>query len=245
MGLFEELNEAGLLSIGLTPQWVDLTLAAVTGAPDAASDGVFLENSPTTLVFVALREEVHRRTCRVVVTVADVASTHTNTIGGNAVATTGRATPALTVIDMVADIIADGPAFAVAQPSVDPDDATGATLLLTGKAEADYAIDSTVAGGTGAVTISADALSCNLRLLHTRGGIVKSGSAALANRWVEPNGGAFSSLDYRGFSERFDTAGWDRLYPEIDTVAGHGGDGSVTLNLASISIGPAVLEAST
>ena len=248
-GQFENLNTAGLLAIGLIPEFVDQTPdSAFTGAPNSASDGVFLpEESSKAVVLVALREQAFRRTSRIVITVGDVATTYTVTVGAVAVPVT-PASPVLSAIAIeIRDaIIASGPASAFAVASIDPDDLTGATVLLLGAIEDDYSIDAVAAAGTGALTFNADASSANVRLWLSHGGLVRSGSLGYVNEWTQPNGGSFGSVGRRGVTERVTVAGYRQGYLELDTIAGDGGDGgSITLNVARVAIGPCVLEATT
>ena len=70
MGLFDDLNRAGLLAIGLIPEWVDQVVDADPPASD--SSGAFLQNSPRAIGYVAAREDARRRTARLTVTVFDL-----------------------------------------------------------------------------------------------------------------------------------------------------------------------------
>lgn len=246
MGLYDDLNRAGLLAIGLKPEWVDQ--GDYTGAPVNAAAGVYLQGSPKTLVHVAARESVHRREGRVQITTADLTtSVYTVTIDGTPVAYDASAelpaNLAALVAGIAAAIEANGTTTLVVDAVTDPDAAD--TVLITGKAEADWSLDATVAGGTGAVAASAAAASFDMRIFVTPGGIVKTGSTGNANGWTMPVDADYTGLDYHGFTERYDTAGLDRLYVECGNLAGHGADGvAVTPTLARVMVGPAVLEAS-
>lgn len=250
---FADLNDAGLLAIALIPEWVDQDAATsdYTGAPDAASAGVYLQASPKAVGEIKLREEVHRRTARIVVGVGDTATTYTISIDGNTVATVPSASVvATTVSEWADDINADVTVGALVTASVDPDDATGATLLIQGIAEADYSIDYTLAGGTGTVTsFTADASSAAGRFFVSRGGLTKSGSdTGKENSWALALNGDLGAITYRGMTERFDVAGYTNGYLEVYDIAGVAGDGAtnaVTLTIYSVAIGPAVLEATS
>ena len=63
MGLYEELNKAALTAIGLRPQWEALDLDACTGRPGVAGDGAYCEDSPATMVSVALRISLSHSAC--------------------------------------------------------------------------------------------------------------------------------------------------------------------------------------
>lgn len=246
MGLFEDLNSAGLRAIGLVPQWVDVAAAQYTGAPDSASDGVYLEDSPRALVYVAVREDVSLRTSRVVITSYDLTVTvYTVTIDGNAVVYDASvelpATNAALLEGIRDKINNDATVKLIVTADVDPDNTD--TVRIKGDAEADYSINVTAVGGTGTLTFNADASTFDLRGYCTSGGIVKSGSVGNADRWVSPLDFYYTSNNYRGFMERFDVAGLDRLAVELENIAGHGSDGgSITLNVAGVMIGPTVIQ---
>lgn len=238
---FETLNAAGLLAIALTPEWVDqdATSAAYTGAPSSASSGVYLQESPRCLIYVALRESVAQRTARVTVTF-DAASTYVVTVNG--VASAGATGASLAAL--LADLVTKSTALAGVTAIADPDDPLD-TVRLTGDAEADFSIDVSVAGGAGTIACTADASSCEVRAFFTPGGIVKDGSTGNENGWVVPPNSSWT-LTYRGLMERADCAGFGRGYLEIHTIAGHASDGaSVTLTVQRVMIGPAVLEATS
>lgn len=243
MGLYEDLNRAGLLAIGLTPEWVDLT--AYTGAPASPSSGAYLQGSPRAMLYVAAREDVQYRTGRVQITTTDLAATYTITVDGTAVVYDAAAeAPAdldALVAGIAAAIEADGTATLVVDALTDPDAAD--TVLITGKAEADWSLDAT-ATGSAVLAATADAADLDLRVWVTPGGLIKSGSTGNAGGWVQPVDAAYSGLGYRGAVERLDVAGLDRLYLEAYNVAGHASDGSaVQPQLARVMVGPTVLEA--
>lgn len=251
MGLYEDLNRAGLLAIGLKPEWVDqdATAANYTGAPNAAADGVFLQNSPKALVQVNARESAHRRTGRVQITTADLTTTvYTVTIDGFPVVYDASVeTPfdlAALVAGIAAKIEADASATLVVDAVTDPENPD--TVLITGKAEADWSLDATVAGGTGAVSATADATGFDVRIWTTPGGVVKSGSTGKPNGWASPVDAVYSGRDYRGFVERLDVAGLERLYVELFNITNDGSDGAaVSVTIDRVMVGPAVLEATS
>lgn len=247
MGLFDDLNRAGLLAIALNPEWVDQT--AFTGAPISATSGVFLQNSPKALVQVAAREDVSKREARVKIDTFDLTVTvYTVTISGTAVVYDASselpASNAALVAGIAAKIEADGVATLVVDAITDPDDAD--TILIIGKAEPDWFLDATVAGGTGALTATAAATGFDVQLYSTNGGIIKTASTGAPGRWVSPADSLYAGMDYHGWIERFDVAGLARYYAEIKNVTKHASDGSgVTATIANVAIGPAVLEATS
>jgi len=237
---FEELNRNGLIALGLTPEWVDqdATSASYTGAPASAASGVYLQGSSKCLVYVALRENVARRTARVSITF-DAATTYTVTVNGSA--STGATGANLAAA--LADLVTKANALAGVTAIQDPADAT--KVLITGDAEADFYIDVSVSGGAGTIACVADASSCGVRFFGTPGGIIKTGSTGNENGWVQPPNAAWT-LTYRGFLERADCAGFGRGYLELHTIDGHVSDGSsVTYRVQRVMIGPAVAEATS
>lgn len=250
MGLYDDLNRSGLLAIGLIPEWVDqdATTAAWTGAPNSAADGVYLQDSPRAMLHVAARESVHQREGRVTITTFDLTTTvYTVTIDGTPVVYDASAElpadNAALIAGIAAAIEADATATLVVDAVTDPADAS--SVLITGKAEADWSLDFGVAGGTGAGAATAAATGFDVRAYVTPGGIIKSGSAGNAAGWVQPADAIYSGNTYRGFTERLDVAGLDRLYLEVYNLTKHASDGAgVTATLAKVMVGPTVLEAS-
>lgn len=245
MALFEDLNRAGLLAIGLQPEWQDVAAADYAGAPTSQAAGISLVNSPKAYFSVDLREEVHRRTARVVVTVADLTlTTYTVTINGTAVAyNASSALPAnatALVAGIAAAINADGTVGPIVTAIADPAAPT-TTILIRGDTETDYSIAIGVSGGTGTLTCNADAVSCTARQWVTAGGIVRSGSTG-STRWKTD--GTFS-ITWRGLMWDRDYAGRGRIAVSLESIAGHASDGgSVTRNVARVMLAPSVLEAS-
>lgn len=246
MGLYEDLNRAGLLAIALKPEWVDQS--SYTGAPSSVSDGVYLQDSPKALVQVNARESVHRRDARITIATYDLTTTvYTVVIDGNSV-----------VYDASVELPADNAALRAGiankintDGTVGPlvtatdDDANNSdAILIVGDSEADFSFNCTVAGGSGAVTLTAAATGFDVRLYTSAGGIVKSGSIGAAQGWASPVDAEYSGNDYRGFVERLDVAGLERMYVELYNITKDGADGAaVVATIAKVMVGPAVLEA--
>lgn len=250
-GLYNQLNAAGLLAIGLKPEWVDQdgTPDDWTGAPAIATSGVYLQGSPKAMVQVNAREAVHRREGRVEITTADLTTTvYTTTIDGTAVVYNAAvelpADLAALVAGIAAKIELDAAATLVVDATTDPNDPN--SVLITGKAEADWSLDATAAGGTGAVSATAAATGFDVRCYTTPGGIVKSSSTGKPNGWAAPVDAVYTGNTYRGFVERLTVAGLDRLYVEAYNLTKHAADGAaVVATLARVMVGPTVLEASS
>lgn len=250
MGLYEDINRAGLLSIGLMPEWVDIPSADYLTPPDAADSGVYLQNSPQVHVVVDLREEVHRRTARVVVGTADLTTTvYTVTINGTAVAyDASSALPASAtalVAGIAAAIEANGTVGPLVVATADPDAPT-TTILIRGVGTADFSIAVGVAGGTGTLTCNADAVACIMQPYFSAGGIVKTGSTGSPNRWRRSADGAGTVNGLYGVWGMGGCGGMARIAVWLSSITGHASDGgTVTFNVARVMVGPSVLEAST
>jgi len=243
--LYETVNILSVLLGARRPQWV--TQAAYTGIPAAPSAGVSLENSPRAQVVVDLREEAHRRSARITVPVADLlVGIYRVIVDGNTVdydASVELPADAAALVQGVADgIAASAPANTIVTATAV--DSTGAggpvdTILLRGIAEPDYSISLAVVGGTGELAGIADAATAQAIAWFAARPPNAPGT------WRRANGATYN-VDTRGFVERFDTAGLDRIYIELRVVAGDAGDGATppsVLTLAPVvTLGPSVLE---
>ena len=258
MGTFEDLNVAGLLSIGLQPEWTDIEAADYTGAPSSAADGIplttgsSLSASPVAYFSVDVREEVQRRTVYYQVTTADLTTTvYSVEINGNTVAYDASsslpASATALIAGIAAAINADGTVGPLVTAIADPARPT-THVKITGDTEVDFTFDGSVAGGTGAIALSGDAASCKVRVFLMAGGIIRDGSTG-STRWKCPPGAggivAEWTADYRGLTDRLTVAGYSRIYVEIDDITKVTGDGTVTATIAHVMAGPAVLEATS
>ena len=267
---YEALNDAGLLSIALMPQWEDQTVSQGTAAgwdmplPTSLSAGVYLQASPKAMVMVATRAFAHRREALVTVDTLDATANYTTTISGTAIATTSGTfgTADIVLVELKAKIAADATVGGAAGgnqivTSVLLDSAGAETLgtvaggnpavslQIQGTVEADFylAISAT---GTGVLAATADASTFDVQVLSTMGGIIRSGSTGYTLGWVAPGDSLYSGQTSLGWVERQSVAGIDRLYLQVLNITGHVSDGATVLpSLARVSIGPAVLEATT
>lgn len=221
MGLFETLNRLGVLSVGRRPEWKEPT--STTGAPSSSAAGVALTGAVKTLLHIALREEAHRRTARVSLTF-DAATTYRVTVDGNNVDVAADTDEATTLQAIVDAINADATVGAIVTAAVED-----GQVVLRGDAEADYTIATSIVSGAGEIVHTADATTCTARVWLLPGGVDGAGKPTA---WVQANGGFFEGLDYRGLTERLDTAGFDRAYVELLDA-----DGDVQVRL-----GPGVME---
>lgn len=245
MGNNESLNKYGLLSIGINPEWSDFSTLDLTGVPSAAAAGLALNKTPSSMWQVNPRTDIAFRTTRVEVTAGDAASTYTVTIDGNASGgSTGNAAPAAIVLDLITEIQGTPAVDALVTASVDADDVSGATLLLQGKAVADYTMDAAVAAGAGTVALTGEPAGCTTTLFGTPGGSLATDEPAY-DGWSKVPDGEFV-VDQSGTMQRFDVAGLGRVYAQVHTLVAVAGDGgSLTLDVAVVRLSRATLAGHT
>jgi hypothetical protein len=224
--LYQIVNQLAMLMVGRNPSWSAQATDAQTGAPADDAAGLTILNSPRVMLHAALRETPHLFTARILIDTADASTSYSLVVNGNAITpVTGEATAAGIIADYITAVGAAAPVDALVTVVGEESVSGGGidTLLIEGKAEADLTITAAATSGTGALTLTTDATVASLRLW----GLPKG-----APNWVLVRDGDFGPLDYRGFVERFDTAGFERLYVEV-----YDEDGTVT-----ISLGPATSE---
>lgn len=266
--LTQNVNIIGELSACRRPSWTRLTGSDLTGAPNSADDGVSLatSKSPASRIMIVMREQVWRRTARVTVTTRDATANYTVTVNGTAIATTSGAfaNNDAILVELKAKIDADATVGqAAGTPIVDSylidsdGDVTVGTagagnaavaLIVVGEAQADYSVGVS-ATGTGVLACKADPLTATAHIYVTADGV---GDTATTDKpgttdWALIDDGS-KSVTYRGLALNLTTGGWERLYVELASVAGHGSDGgSVTYtdtNSPRVHIGPASRETS-
>lgn len=248
--IFGLVNTLSVLLAARRPGWVEhgSDADATGGAPTSDTDGVHLQDSPRAMIVVDVREDAHRRTDRLTLSVVDLTGTYTIDVDG-ATDTYDAAVEApadgAALIEGVRDMINahSGLAQLVTASAEDADnDGNTDTLLLQGNAEASYALTVSTTG-TGAWSVVAEPSSVDVRLwsrMRQTGGSPPAG-------WRVPSGGVFEGVDRRGLVERLGTGGVDRLYVEIDTITPASGDSigspsTVTYQPARVFVGPASLE---
>jgi hypothetical protein len=223
MGVFETLNRLGVLSIGRRPEW---KVPASTGIPTTATAGVSIAGAVKTTLWVACREELHRRTVRIAVGVYDAATTYQVDISTFNVTAVAEGSIEATVDDLVSKLNADVDISALIVATREGSGADS-VLVIRGLSQADYTAAVSATSGTGTISITqADTTSADVRVF-----LYADGTGERPEGWVQAREGFFQTVDYRGLTERLDTAGFSRMAVEV--VA----DGAVT-----VRIGPAVME---
>jgi len=236
--MYELANLLATLMVGRDPKWTNQ--ATFTGAPDTADDGVDLENCPKTLVDVQMRTEIHRRTALVTIATLDLTATYTIYINGVVCAYdagAGGAVDEEDVIEGIRDAVNTGAGGVVTATAVKiGGSATYNQVTITGDTETHYYI-SEATTGTADLAVVADPDQATMRLFGTYRATV---TANKPPNWRMVLDQEFV-LDYRGFMERFETAGLDRLYVELASVDGTS-DGSTITYAPLVNVAPAVQE---
>lgn len=203
MSIFQTLNRLGILSVGRRPEWQ--RQIETEGPPASSAAGVSLGGAVKTLVFVSLREDPRFHTARVQITAFDEETDYTVSLDGTDHTETGDTDAETTLAALAAAI---GPAAT----------AGGDTLTI----RADESVAISVEGGTGELEIVEEEA--------TRADVQVWLYAAGPGRWVQANEGGFS-VEEGGVTERLSTAGFDRIYVQVDA------DGT-----AVAYVGPGVME---
>ena len=259
MPVYEDLNKAALQAIGLTPQWELLNAAGYTGYPSAAGDGLYLEATPSLLVIIRPRGiDTAVRTCDVTMDTLDAGATYTVSVNGTGM---NYATPSdeddlltglrdaikadATVGQAAATPIVDATALDSDGADVSTSANPAVTLRVFGDAaqNADYYIDIS-ATGSGVLACAAEPISCTARMWGMPGGTAKSGTGndPTTTAWTYIADAEYA-VDSKGYAVRYDCAGFDRWYVELDSIAKHASDGaSVTLKDVLVHLGPAVIS---
>jgi len=232
---YEEANKLAVLNGIEDVNWAEQT--AWTGAPTGGSVGISVLASQVAMLALSMRRyDVSKRTCFVQITY-DAATTYTVNVDGNSVGTAANASLLQTLTDIRDNIIADNPgAFDVVTATLADLDGDGINdaVKLVGKAEADYSLVISVAGGAGTVTAVADPTDGSYRLFRAPTGI---SSAAVPPSWRLVEEG---DLRYQGKAENYNVGGTERLYVEYHSLGGLGDSGTITYNPRA-DIGPGII----
>ena len=242
--IYTTATALAVLGAGRTPVWATQADAGSTAPPSLASSGVALQQALRTLVHVSLREAPHRRTARLTIPTLDLGDVYNVVIDGTTVghdASSGDVDLEDTITGIAAAINADGTvgALVTATPvESDPGVSGIDTVLIVGDGEADFSVDFTSPSLTAVLACVADLAHATARLWWLVGARPGSSPPTL---WAAS--GDEVAVGRRGYVERFDSAGLDRLFVQLSERAGVAGDGSiVTYPAPVISIGPCLAE---
>jgi hypothetical protein len=239
--VFTAATQLAILAAGRTPVWSTQDNATSNVPPAAANAGVALQSSVRTLVHVSLRQDVNHRTVRLS-TSATLSGTYTITIDGTVVTVNGALAATLAeLVDNIATAINANVTVAALVTAVGTAVSPSVThnaVLITGDGEADFSVNFTHSGAAVLVAL-ADPTAATLRPWWFAGARVGNTPPQV---WAW-SGDTFV-LDRRGFVQRFDCAGLDRLFVQLSDRLGASGDGTmVTYGVPIISIGPCLSEA--
>lgn len=232
MGKFEKGNELAILTAGRRPDWQ--LQESYTGIPASASAGVALNDAVITYPVVAARTEAHRRKAVVTVGTLDLTATYTVTIDGTDVDYDAAADTAADEADVLAGIVAAITADATVNLIVTAV-VSGETVIIRGIGQDHYSIDIS-ATGSAVLECVADPDSGSI-IVWTW---MREQGSNSPSWWVSPNGSDYT-LAARGFVERFETAGVDRMYVQVFNLDGTG-DGAEVDYAVVVRIGPSVTE---
>lgn len=240
-GPFEKANELAVLMAARQPHWKEILgsggeiASELSGAPvNGEADGVYLENSPKTLLWVKLRENTAYQTWYVTIT-ADPATVYRLVINGGSNldydSSSGDGSEATILAGLKAAIEADSPgADDVVTATVGTDPDGNAALVLTGKAEADYTVVESIFSGSGLIETDGDATTADVRVwFYPRQGLADGDRP---EDWLSMPDLVWTGVTYEGLLQRLDTGMLKRGYVQIS-----GEDGRVRAWLA-----PAILE---
>ncbi len=240
---FSLATRLAVLLAGRDPQWVQQAVAGSDAPPATSTSGVPLNDSPSTMVYAALREDVAHRTALLSIPTLTIGDTFTVTIDGTAVVYDSTGAVDLDeVIVAIAAALNANPTVAALVTASDVDangvEGTGASIIvrIEGDTATDFSVDFTDSG-TSVVAAVADAVEATGRL-YWKMGAANGITAPVA--WVARETFAVQSA---GFVDRYPTGGIARAHLALTARMGAPSDGSiVTLRDPDIQIGPAVVE---
>lgn len=261
---FLDATTLTMLALTTNPKWTEVTAldtgadpTAFTGigsAPPLATSGVYLEESTGCLLKASLRvlgkshdpdasdsTAVDKRSARLTIATFNAVGEYTFTADGTSITTVAQpyADVAAALAQVKTDIEANGTLNALL--TVTEVDSSGGsttdTLLIQGKGQADYVIDAWSVSA-GAVAAIADPKSLTLKVYGLPKGVG-------TNSHPTPPGwdlvGEYDVTDYRGFLERLEVGGMDRMAVEVVSVAAVTGDASAITYAYRVWVGPGLI----
>lgn len=242
MDIYTTATVAAVLMAGRAPVWSTQASLGSGSPPGLPTSGVRLEGAVKTLAHVSIREDAAKRTSRISVTTLSLVATYTVTINGIASAYNAGGAGAADledVVDGIAAAINGGGAATTVTATAYAASGSGARdcVLVVGDGQEDYSI-AVAATGAGALACGADPIGAAVQAWWLPGARAGSTPPTVWATAAEP-----VLIDRRGFLERMDSGGLDRLYLQVYDKSPHPRDGaSVTYRLPVISIGPCLSE---
>lgn len=252
---FDLMNDLGIMAIARSPDWKLQTNAlGYTGAPATLTAGVTLLTNLNfavrSLVVLSPRERAHEHRSRVTISTWDGASTYRVTINGtnvdyNAASGGNDADIEETLAGIANALNTDGTVGSILSATVEDRDGDGTddTVVIanTVSESTTHTTAVSVTVGSAVMAFDEDAIDFDMRvwLLPTSGG---ANGAAAQVLWAQPQSAVATGVDYRGFSERLDVAGFQRAYVELENITN---PSTVATDARPIILhGPALLEGS-
>ena len=247
MGNFATANELATRNAGRIPLWYEEIdgdgEGDYTDIP-SGSAGVAISDATRCALMVAMRTNAYRRQADLTISTFDATATYVVTINGT---TPTSATPAdrnAAIVALSTAINAGAQAALVTSSALDSagevTTTAAVTLRIVGDVEADFTLNFTASGGTTVLAAVADPSIATLEIWGCWAGTGASGHTAPALRWALVNDQTYT-LDEKGWMDRIDCAGMERVYLRVtglDTT----GDGSMVTYAVDALVGPCQAE---
>lgn len=240
-GNFATANELATRNAGRVPLWYGQSSYADI---PSGSAGTAIGDATRCAVSVDMRANANRRRADLTIPTFDAAGTYVVTINGT---THTSATPAdlnAAIVALNTAINAGAQAAVVTSSALDVDGAVtttaAVTLRIVSDVEADFSFNFTASGGTTSLAAVADPSTGTLELWGCWAGAAASGHTAPALRWKLINDQTYT-LDSKGWMDRIDCAGMERVYLRVtglDTT----GDGAMVTYAVDALVGPCQAE---
>ena len=206
------------------------------GLPETLTAGVHLRDSIKAPIHVALRESLHHKTARIEITDAgftqldgptgEEISVNIDEEGAITYAVQGGDAPEDVASGLADEINGDASLSALVEAT-----AIDNEVVITGNDEDNYQLDVTDTGDIE-YSVTQDANSCQIRVY-----LLPKGRGQVPQAWTILNGGEFTIPSFRGWTERFVAAGFDRMYVEVHNVD-VGGGSHLESGQVKVHIGP-------
>jgi hypothetical protein len=240
-GNFATANELATRNAGRVPLWYDQS--AYTDIP-TGSAGTAIGDATRCALSLDMRANAHRRQADLTIPTFDAAGTYVVTINGTTHTSATPASKNAAIVALATAINAGAQAAVVTASALDVDGAVtttaAVTLRIVGDVEADFSFNFTASGGTTVLAAVADPSIGTLEIWGCWAGTAATGSTAPSLRWKLINDQTYT-LNEKGWMDRIDCAGMERVYlrvTSLDTT----GDGSMVTYSVDALAGPCQAE---
>jgi len=221
MGVFELANRLAVRAVGRSPDWKLVDRSDLVGTPVPEDDGygVHLEDANVALLHVQTREVARYRTTYPFVHTVDDTADYTATLDGtsstySAVGGDGQGDIAQGLATAV-DGTAVNNGTVTASPVDRNDDGTDDAVVIKGDQWQDYNLTVSTTNN-GILVPLGDPLTYDFRVWL----LPRDPRDQIPEAWVQANQGQVSGVDWRGYTERLDIAGYRRLHVEVTDQSG-------------------------